>query len=116
MRMMWQNIITIFCRICPNPWHPPLNPKTKEPISPADLEQIFAKELIRQEMSQERRIRIPDELREALIVMGRPSPLFRARRLERYLNTPAKIYYKHEGLNPCGSHKPNTALAQAYST
>ncbi|MFA5049918.1 MAG: TrpB-like pyridoxal phosphate-dependent enzyme [Candidatus Micrarchaeia archaeon] len=93
---------------------PPINPQTKEPISPKDLEIIFPKELIRQEMSKEPRIKIPDEIKEVLLKMGRPSPLIRAKYLEKYLKTPAKIYFKHEGLNPCGSHKPNTAIAQAY--
>jgi tryptophan synthase beta chain len=93
---------------------PPLNPKTKEPVSPSDLEAIFPKELIRQEMSAEGSIPVPSEVRDALIRFGRPTPLIRAERLERHLRTPAKIYFKHEGLNPCGSHKPNTAIAQAY--
>jgi tryptophan synthase beta chain len=98
----------------PEPLAPPLNPGTREPISPKDLEMIFPKELIRQEMSMEKNIPMEQEVRDALIRMGRPTPLFRARRLETYLKTPAKIFFKHEGLNPCGSHKPNTAIAQAY--
>ncbi|MCI0503121.1 TrpB-like pyridoxal phosphate-dependent enzyme [Candidatus Micrarchaeota archaeon] len=98
----------------PEPLAPPLNPKTREPVSPSDLEAIFPKELIRQEMSAERSIPIPNEVRDALIRFGRPTPLIRAERLEKALRTPAKIYFKHEGLNPCGSHKPNTAIAQAY--
>lgn len=98
----------------PEPLAPPLNPKTREPVSPSDLEAIFPKELIRQEMSAERSIPIPKEVRDALIRFGRPTPLIRAERLEKALHTPAKIYFKHEGLNPCGSHKPNTAIAQAY--
>jgi tryptophan synthase beta chain len=93
---------------------PPLNPKTREPVSPSDLEAIFPKELIRQEMSAEGSIPVPSEVRDALIRFGRPTPLIRAERLEKHLRTPAKIYFKHEGLNPCGSHKPNTAIAQAY--
>ncbi|VVC04427.1 Tryptophan synthase beta chain 2 [Candidatus Bilamarchaeum dharawalense] len=93
---------------------PPLNPGTKEPINPSDLEAIFPKEVVRQEVSSERFITIPDEVREALLRMGRPSPLIRAKRLEEKLKTPARIYFKHEGLNPCGSHKPNTAIAQTY--
>ncbi|MBS3070479.1 TrpB-like pyridoxal phosphate-dependent enzyme [Candidatus Micrarchaeota archaeon] len=93
---------------------PPLNPQTREPIGPEALQAIFPKEIIRQEVSSERFIPIPGEVREALLRMGRPSPLFRARRLEQKLKTPAKIFFKHEGLNPCGSHKPNTAIAQAY--
>jgi tryptophan synthase beta chain len=98
----------------PRALEPPLDPQTREPVSPDALLAIFPKEVVRQEMSQERFIPIPAEVREALLSMGRPSPLFRARRLEKYLKTPAKIYFKHEGLNPCGSHKPNTAIAQAY--
>ncbi|MBN2478354.1 TrpB-like pyridoxal phosphate-dependent enzyme [Candidatus Micrarchaeota archaeon] len=98
----------------PSALHPPLNPATKEPVNPSDLEVLFPKELIKQEVSRERYIPIPEEVRDALIKMGRPSPLFRASRLEKALKTPAKIYFKHEGLNPCGSHKPNTAIAQAY--
>src|SRR3989338_2894027 len=93
---------------------PPLNPQTREPIGPEALQAIFPKEIIRQEVSSESFIPIPGEVREALLRMGRPSPLFRARRLEQKLKTPAKIFFKHEGLNPCGSHKPNTAIAQAY--
>lgn len=98
----------------PTPLEPPLNPATKEPIDPKALEAIFPKEIVRQEMSPERFNQIPDEIRDALLRMGRPSPLIRAKRLEEYLKTPAKIYFKHEGLNPCGSHKPNTAIAQTY--
>ncbi|MCX6773002.1 MAG: TrpB-like pyridoxal phosphate-dependent enzyme, partial [Candidatus Micrarchaeota archaeon] len=98
----------------PTPLAPPLHPGTKKPASPADFEAIFPKEIIRQEMSQERFIPIPEEVRDALLRSGRPSPLFRAERLEKHLKTPARIYFKHEGLNPCGSHKPNTAIAQTY--
>src|SRR5436309_15348923 len=93
---------------------PPLDPKTKQPVNPALLERLFAKELVRQEVSQERFISIPDEVLEAYARIGRPTPLVRARRLERFLKTPAKIFYKAEYLSPTGSHKPNTALAQAY--
>ncbi len=93
---------------------PPLDPKTKEPINPQALERIFAKELIRQEISSERYINIPDEVLDAYLQIGRPTPLVRARRLERFLKTPAKIFYKAEYLSPTGSHKPNTAIAQAY--
>ena len=98
----------------PRKMDPPLHPGTKEPVDPSMLEAIFPKEVVRQEMSSERFIPIPPEIRDALLASGRPSPLFRARRLEKHLKTPAKIYFKHEGLNPCGSHKPNTAIAQAY--
>src|SRR5712692_10105870 len=93
---------------------PPLDPKTKEPVNPQTLERIFAKELIRQEISSERYIDIPDDVLAAYLQIGRPTPLVRARRLERFLKTPAKIFYKAEYLSPTGSHKPNTALAQAY--
>ncbi len=106
----WYNILADL----PEPLPPPLDPKTKEPIKPEALEVIFPKELIKQEVSQDRYIRIPEEVREAYFQIGRPTPLYRARRLERYLNTPAKIYYKREDVSFAGSHKPNTAIAQAY--
>src|SRR5947199_8694833 len=93
---------------------PPHDPKTKQPVNPASLERIFAKELIRQEISSERYITIPDEVLQAYLEIGRPTPLVRATRLERFLKTPAKIFYKAEYLCPTGSHKPNTAIAQAY--
>lgn len=92
---------------------PPLNPKTKKPINPDDLKAIFPIELIKQEVSRERYIPIPKEVRE-IYRLWRPTPLYRARRLEKALKTPAKIYYKWEGVSPPGSHKPNTAVAQAY--
>ena len=95
------------------PLDPPLNPQTKKPIGPTDLSAIFPMELIKQEVSQDRYITIPDEIRE-IYRIWRPSPLYRARRLEKFLNTPAKIYYKWEGVSPPGSHKPNSAVAQAY--
>ncbi len=97
----------------PTPLDPPLNPATKEPIGPEALAPIFPMELIKQEVSQERWIHIPDEVREVYKIW-RPSPLIRAVRLEKMLKTPAKIYYKWEGVSPPGSHKPNTAVAQAY--
>ncbi|MGC8848913.1 MAG: TrpB-like pyridoxal phosphate-dependent enzyme [Candidatus Bathyarchaeia archaeon] len=97
----------------PNPLDPPLNPRTGKPCAPEDLMQVFAKELILQEVSRERWIPIPEEVRE-LYRIWRPTPLYRARRLEKRLKTPAKIYYKWEGVSPPGSHKPNTALPQAY--
>ena len=96
------------------PLPPPLDPTTKQPVNPSLLERIFAKELIRQEISSEEAIRIPEEVREAYAQIGRPTPLVRAVRLERFLKTPARIYYKAEYLSPTGSHKPNTAIAQAY--
>ena len=97
----------------PEPLPPVLHPATKKPIGPADLAPIFPMELIKQEVSQERWIEIPDEIRE-VYRLWRPSPLYRARRLEKTLGTPARIYYKYEGTSPAGSHKLNTALAQAY--
>lgn len=93
---------------------PALHPGTREPLKAEEWEGLFPKELVRQEMSEERYIRIPEEVREALITIGRPSPLYRARRLEKALDTPARIYFKREDLSPAGSHKPNTAIAQAY--
>ncbi len=95
------------------PLEPVRNPGTGEPIGPEDLAPLFPMELIKQEVSQERWIDIPDEVRDGLR-LWRPSPLYRARRLEKALDTPARIYYKYEGVSPAGSHKPNTALAQAY--
>ncbi|MBI3944812.1 MAG: TrpB-like pyridoxal phosphate-dependent enzyme [Armatimonadetes bacterium] len=92
---------------------PPLHPGTKEPIGPEMLAPIFPMELIKQEVSRERWIPIPDEVRD-ILRLWRPSPLCRARRLEKALDTPARIYYKYEGASPAGSHKPNTAVAQAY--
>jgi len=94
---------------------PPLNPGTLKPFeSPEPLFRVFAKELVLQELSRERYVRIPEEVMEAYRWLPRPTPLMRAYRLEQYLRTPAKIYYKWEGVSPAGSHKPNTALAQAY--
>ena len=96
------------------PLPPPLDSKTKQPVNPALLERLFAKELVRQEVSQERFIKVPDEVLEMYARIGRPTPLVRARRLEKFLKTPAKIFYKAEYMSPTGSHKPNTAIAQAY--
>ena len=106
----WYNIVADL----PEKLPPPLNPGTKEPIKFEEFRAIFPDEIIRQEMSEERYIDIPDEIRQALIMLNRPSPLVRAIRLEKVLNTPAKIFYKREDLSPTGSHKPNTAVAQAY--
>jgi tryptophan synthase beta chain len=92
---------------------PPLHPGTKQPIGPADLAPLFPMALILQEVSTDREIEIPDPVREAY-ALYRPSPLHRAHRLEAALDTPAHIYYKYEGGSPAGSHKPNTALAQAF--
>jgi tryptophan synthase beta chain len=92
---------------------PPIHPGTKKPLAASDLEPIFPKELIRQELSLERWIDIPDEVRQ-IYKIWRPTPLHRAVRLEKALKTPARIYYKDESLSPPGSHKANTAVAQAY--
>ena len=97
----------------PKPLPPYLHPGTKQPIGPADLAPLFAMELIKQEVSQERYIDIPEEVQQ-IYRMWRPTNLFRAHRLEKLLGTPAKIFYKYEGTSPAGSHKPNTAVAQAY--
>jgi tryptophan synthase beta chain len=98
----------------PTPMKPPLHPGTKQPIGPEDLAPIFPMELIRQEVSQEPFIEIPDEVRN-IYRLYRPSPLFRARALEEKLDTPAHIYYKSEHVSPVGSHKLNTALMQAWA-
>src|SRR5213593_4042358 len=95
------------------PAPPVLHPGTKQPIGPPDLAPLFPMELIKQEVSRERWIAIPEQIR-AVYRLWRPSPLYRARRLEKMLGTPARIYYKYEGVSPAGSHKPNTALAQAF--
>lgn len=92
---------------------PPLNPATKQPATPQELSAIFPMDLIMQEVSQERFIEIPDEVRD-LYRLSRPTPLIRAANLEKELQTPAKIYFKYEGANPTGSHKTNTSYAQAY--
>lgn len=92
---------------------PPLDPKTRKPIGAEALSRLFPMELIKQEVSLEKEIPIPDEVKE-IYNLYRPTPLLRAKRLEKLLDTPAKIYYKYEGASPVGSHKLNTALAQAY--
>ena len=97
----------------PKPLPPYLHPGTKKPLGPADLAPLFPMELIKQEVSQERYIDIPEEIQEIYRVW-RPTVLYRALRLEKFLDTPAKIFYKYEGSSPPGSHKPNTAVAQAY--
>jgi len=109
MPKRWYNIQADF----PTPMDPPLHPATGKPAAPGDLRHIFPMELIRQEMSTERYIDIPEEVRD-ILTLWRPSPLYRARRLEAALKTPAKIYFKWEGVSPPGSHKPNTAIPQAY--
>jgi tryptophan synthase beta chain len=105
----WYNIIPDF----PTPLDPPLHPKTGKPVVPEDLTPIFPMDLIGQEVSTQHQITIPEEVRD-LLTLWRPTPLYRAHRLENYLKTPAKIYYKWEGVSPAGSHKPNTAIPQAY--
>ena len=105
----WYNIAADL----PQPPAPPLNPGTKQPIGPDDLSPLFPMALIGQEVSTDRYIAIPEEVRDAY-KLYRPSPLYRAHRLEKALDTPAHIYYKNESVSPAGSHKPNTAIAQAY--
>lgn len=95
------------------PLAPPLHPATKQPVKPEDLAAIFPMEIIKQEASQERYIEIPDEVLD-IYSISRPTPLVRAFRLEKYLQTPAKIFFKYEGANPAGSHKTNTSIPQAY--
>jgi tryptophan synthase beta chain len=97
----------------PKPLAPVLHPGTMQPIGPDDLAPLFPMELILQEVSTEREIDIPEPVRD-IYRLWRPSPLFRAHRLEKALGTPAKIFYKYEGVSPAGSHKPNTAVAQAF--
>jgi len=105
----WYNILPDF----PEPMAPPLHPGTRKPITLEDMLPIFPENLIRQEMSAESYIEIPTPVRRAL-ALWRPTPLLRAVRLEEKLQTPAHIYFKYEGVSPAGSHKPNTAIAQAY--
>jgi tryptophan synthase beta chain len=105
----WYNIAADL----PVPLPPPLHPGTGQPLGPGDLAPLFPMALILQEVSQDREIEIPDPVREAY-QLYRPSPLIRAHRLEKALDTPAHIYFKYEGVSPAGSHKPNTALAQAF--
>src|SRR6266851_7026510 len=109
MPQQWYNIIPDL----PAPPPPPLHPGTREPVGPDDLGPLFPTALIMQEVSPERHIAIPEPVTD-VYRLWRPTPLFRARRLEKELDTPARIYYKYEGLSPAGSHKPNTAVAQAY--
>jgi tryptophan synthase beta chain len=105
----WYNIAADL----PAPAPPPIHPGTGQPIGPDDLAPLFPMELIGQEVSVEREIEIPDPVRD-IYRLWRPTPLYRARRLEKVLGTPARIYYKYEGVSPAGSHKPNTAVAQAF--
>ena len=106
---VWYNILADL----PSPMAPPLHPGTLKPIGPADLAPLFPMSLIMQEVSADREIEIPDPVRQ-IYAQWRPSPLMRARRLEQALDTPAHIYYKYEGVSPAGSHKLNTAVAQAF--
>lgn len=105
----WYNILPDL----PKPPAPPLHPGTLQPIGPDDLAPLFPMSLILQEVSMDHEIEIPDPVRQ-VYAQWRPAPLYRARRLERALDTPAKIYYKYEGVSPAGSHKPNTAVPQAF--
>jgi len=97
----------------PKPLNPPLHPATGEPIKPEDLAPVFPMNLIEQEVSRERWIDIPEPVLEKYL-LWRPTPLYRARNFEKILDAPVKIFYKHEGVSPAGSHKPNTAIPQAY--
>ena len=105
----WYNILPDM----PTPLEPPLHPATGQPVGPEDLAPIFPMPLIEQEVSQDRYVDIPEEVLDKYLIW-RPTPLYRAYGLEKYLDTPAKIYFKNEGVSPAGSHKPNTALAQVY--
>jgi tryptophan synthase beta chain len=105
----WVNLLADL----PGPPLPPLNPGTMEPAGPDDLTPIFPMALIGQEVSADPEVEIPEPVRE-VYKLWRPTPLYRAHRLERALDTPARIYYKYEGVSPAGSHKPNSAVAQAY--
>ena len=105
----WYNIVPDL----PSPPAPPLHLGTGQPLGPADLAPLFPMGIILQEVSQEPMIEIPDQVRD-IYRLWRPTPMYRARRLEQALDTPAHIYYKYEGVSPAGSHKPNTAIAQAY--
>ncbi|WIX83055.1 TrpB-like pyridoxal phosphate-dependent enzyme [Amycolatopsis carbonis] len=105
----WYNVVPDL----PEPPPPPLHPGTREPVGPEDLAPLFPQALIAQEVSTERYVDIPEEVRD-VYRLWRPSPLYRAHRLEKALGTPARIYYKYEGVSPVGSHKPNTAVPQAF--
>ena len=109
MPKFWYNIQADL----PKPLPAVLHPGTLQPIGPADLAPLFPMELILQEVSTEREIEIPEPVRD-IYKLWRPAPLYRAHRLEKALGTPAKIFYKYEGVSPAGSHKPNTAVPQAF--
>src|ERR687893_1550399 len=106
----WYNIAADL----PEPPAPVLHPGTGQPVGPDDLAPLFPMALIGQEVSTDREVEIPEPVRDAY-QLYRPSPLYRAHRLEAALETPAHIYYKYEGVSPAGSHKPNTAVPQAYA-
>jgi len=121
---MRDNVIMLSKKELPDQWYniaadlqkplpPPLHPGTKKPLTPEEFSAIFPMPLIEQEASIQRWIKIPEEVLD-ILSLWRPTPLFRARRLEKYLDTPAKIFFKDESVSPAGSHKPNTAVAQAY--
>src|SRR5215475_2105064 len=109
MPQQWYNIVPDL----PSPPPPPLYPGTLQPVGPDDLAPLFPMSLIMQEVTTEREVEIPRPVRD-VYRQWRPTPLFRARRLEAALDTPARIYYKYEGVSPAVSHKPNTAVAQAF--
>src|SRR3989442_3332654 len=107
MPSAWYNILPDL----PKPPEPVLHPRTKQPVTPDDFAPLFPMSLIMQEVSTEPYTEIPEPVRQ-IYRQWRPSPLFRARRLEKALDTPARIYYKYEGVSPVGSHKANTSVAQ----
>jgi tryptophan synthase beta chain len=109
MPTSWYNLVADLPAAPP----PVLHPGTLQPIGPDDLAPLFPMALIQQEVATEREIEIPKPVRD-IYRQWRPSPLYRARRLEKALDTPARIYYKYEGVSPAGSHKPNTAVAQGF--
>lgn len=109
MPRYWYNLQADF----PEPLPAVLHPGTKQPVGPTDLEPLFPASLIEQEMTTEREVEIPEPVRD-VYRMWRPAPMFRAHRLEKALGTPAKIFYKYEGGSPAGSHKPNSAIPQAF--
>src|SRR3990170_4922713 len=106
---VWYNIMADL----PSPPPPVLHPGTMKAVGPDDLAPLFPMSLIAQEVTTERDVEIPEPVRE-IYKLWRPTPLYRARRLEQALGTPARVYYKYEGVSPTGSHKPNTAVAQAF--
>src|ERR1700690_3373564 len=105
----WYNIVPDL----PSPPPPPLHPGTLQPVGPEDLAPLFPMALIAQEVTADPRVAIPEEVLD-VYRLWRPTPLYRARRLEQALNTPARIYYKYEGVSPAGAHKPNPAVPQAF--